>query len=332
MKKKLLMTTAISSIMCMAVTNSALSETKISGDIEQTFATVSKDLATDTDGKRGFGTETNISLSSSKDLDNGMTAKYGFTLEADSTAKADAKYLTLESGNFSVTFGEDVGNDIDISAIPYVDDYFETVGGSTGAGLAFTAIPSALTHESAHISGDYTYNGTTFTAMYAPSSSNKQGDSNVVDNGGSLSTLAINGSLGVEGLNVTLAKTTLEQANGADAGDDEDATKMGVSYSFGSVTAGIERFKNDSGSTDATAETTADLYGIAYGADNFSAGIYLLKNEREATTTEEEAKMIQLGYNLGGLGIALSYMQIEDASFVSGSDADVIQLHTTQKF
>lgn len=333
MKKKLLMTTAISGMMCVNVVNSAFSETKISGDIEQTFVSVSKDLTSEKiDGSSGFGTETNISLDSSKTLDNGLVAKYGFTIEADSTAKSDAKYLTLGSDNFSITFGEDVGNDIDISAIPYVDDYFETVGGSTGAGLSFTAIPSALAHEAAHVSLDYSINGTTATIMYAPSSSSKQGDSTVSDSGGSLMTYAINGSLGIDGLNVTLAKSVVEQSNSADAGDDEDATKMGISYSYGPFTAGIERFKNDTGSTAATAETTADLYGIAYGADNFSAGIYMLKNERDATATEEEAKMVQLGYNLGGLGIAVSYMQIEDAGFSSGSDADVIQFHTTQKF
>ena len=53
-----------------------------------------------------------------------MTAKYGVTVEADSTWKSDAKNLTLEAGNFSETFGEDVVNGIDISAIPHVDDYF----------------------------------------------------------------------------------------------------------------------------------------------------------------------------------------------------------------
>ena len=58
----------------------------------------------------------------------------------------------------------------------------------------------------------------------------------------------------------------------------------------------------------------------------------MLKNDRDATALEEEAKMIQVGYNIGGLCFDVSYMQIENANFASGADADVWQIITVQKF
>jgi hypothetical protein len=97
-------------------------------------------------------------------------------------------------------------------------------------------------------------------------------------------------------------------------------------------TVAAERRNTDDGTTNATAETKATQYGVAYATKDFSAGIYMLKNDKDATALEEEAKMIQVGYNFGGLGFDVSYMQIENANFVSGADADVWQIRTVQKF
>jgi hypothetical protein len=62
MLNKLKTTTALVGALSVAAT-AAVAETKVSGDLEQTFASVSRDLATEVNGKRGFGTESNIGLS-----------------------------------------------------------------------------------------------------------------------------------------------------------------------------------------------------------------------------------------------------------------------------
>jgi hypothetical protein len=109
------------------------------------------------------------------------------------------------------------------------------------------------------------------------------------------------------------------EANSDDAGDDGDYRVLGLSYTYNNITFGVEERDTDTGSTAAGSEFDARQYGIAAAInDNTSIGVYMLKNEKDATSTEEEAKMIQLGYNLGGLGVQLSYMQIEDANFTAG--------------
>ena len=334
MLNKLKTTTALVGALTVAATSASVAETKVFGDIEQTFVSVSQDLeAQKINGGAGFGTESNIGLSSSKDLDNGMTAKYGFVLEADGTAKSDTKYLTLESGNIGVTFGEDTGyNTNAATVIPFISDNFETVGGSSGAGLSFDAHGSSdlNTHEYAHVSLDVKFEGGQATLRYAPNQASKNGDSKV-STGNSSTEYLIGGK--VAGVSYLFGKMIGAEGDSATAGDDQDYTVTGLGYTYNNITVGAERRKTDTGSTAATAETTADQYGISASlGDNFSAGIFMLNNERDATTTEEEAKMIQIGYNLGGLGIDVSYMQIEDASFTAGRDAEVIQLRTKQKF
>lgn len=333
MLNKLKTTTALVGALTVAATSASVAETKVFGDIEQTFSSVSRDLeASKVDGTSGFGTETNIGLKSSKDLDNGMTAKYGFVLEADSTAKSDSKYLTLESGNIGVTFGEDTGKNIASGGvIPFVSDNFETVGGSSGAGLNFDSHGESLNvHENAHVSLDVKFEGGQATLRYAPNQTSKAGDS-TISSGNSAMEYLVGGK--TAGISYLFGKMVGSEGDSATAGDDNEYTVTGLGYNYNNITVAAERRKTDNGSTDATAEKTADQFGIATSlGDNFSAGIYLLQNERETTTTEEEAKMIQIGYNLGGLGIDVSYMQIEDAAYVAGDDADVIQIRTKQKF
>mgnify|MGYP000329384664 CR=1 FL=1 len=120
MKNKLLLTTAIASV---AFAGSAFSETKIGGNLEQTFVATSE---TGTDSTRSFGAEHNISLKASKDLDNGMTAKYGTVLE---DGVADTHYLTVGTDKVTFSVARDNGSNLSSSAIPYIGDSFTSFSG-----------------------------------------------------------------------------------------------------------------------------------------------------------------------------------------------------------
>ena len=58
-------------------------------------------------------------------------------------------------------------------------------------------------------------------------------------------------------------------------------------------------------------------------SDNLSVGINYAVSEDDTDTTlpDEKTKMISLGYNLGGLGLELSYAEVEDAANAEGDDA-----------
>ena len=88
----------------------------------------------------------------------------------------------------------------------------------------------------------------------------------------------------------------------------------------------------DDGAT-ATSETDMDTYGISFAAsDNLSLGIFAANSDDEAQSTDEEVTMIQAGYNLGGLGIEVSYVEIENTGYQSGEDNEGLVLRTRVKF
>ena len=354
MLNKLKTTTALVGALSIAATAS-YAETKITGDIEQTYTSHSQDLAANkANGTGGFGHETNIAMSSSKQLDNGLTAKFGYTLEQNGRAGAtsDSKYLELGTGNFFVAVGEDFGDNLQSSVLPFVSDNFETIGGSSGAGLNFDSHGSSITavagaastttlnvHEYAHIATGFKFEGGQATFRYAPNVSAGADDSTInstsaggLTNTSSQSATEFLVSGKFEGVGYRVGKMQADKDHSGSTGSKPDYTVYGLSYTMNGFTAAAERRNTDNGSTDATAETKATQYGVAYAADNFSIGAYMLKNDRDATALEEEAKMIQVGYNMGGLGFEVSYMQIEDAGFASGADADVWQIRTVQKF
>ena len=272
-----------------------------------------------------------------------MKASFGYTLEQNGrVASSDTKYLTLSAGNFSVSVGEDFGNNLQSSVIPFVSDNFETIGGSSGAGLSFDSHGSGITtvagtaastnlnvHEFSNIAAGFKFDGGVATFRYAPNAANGADDTNITSAQSAMEYL-ISGKF--QGVGYRLGKMQAEQANSADAGSKPDYTVYGLSYGMNGFTVAAERRNTDDGTTAATAETKATQYGVAYATKDFSAGIYMLKNDRDATALEEEAKMIQVGYNIGGLGFDVSYMQIENANFASGADADVWQIRTVQKF
>jgi len=349
MLNKLKTTTALVGALSIAATAS-YAQTKITGDIEQTYISHSQDLAANKiNGAGGFGHETNLTLTSSKDLANGMKADFGYTLEQNGRAGAtsDTKYLTLSSGNFSVSVGEDFGDNLQSTVLPFVSDNFETIGGSSGAGLSFDSHGSAITavagtatatnlnvHEYAHIAAGFKFDGGQATFRYAPNISAGSDDSTIGGGTNSSSTSAIEYLVSgkVQGVGYRLGKMQADKDHSGTAGSKPDYTVYGLSYGMNGFTVAAERRNTDTGAVAATAETKATQYGVAYATKDFSAGIYMLKNDRDATALEEEAKMIQVGYNIGGLGFDVSYMQIEDASFTSGRDADVWQIRTVQKF
>jgi len=332
MLNKLKNTTALVGAFSLAATAS-FAEMKITASLEQTLASHSQDLAANkVSGTSGFGQESSIYVGGGRDLAGGVKATYGFDIEMDGTAaKQDYKFLTLTSGAFSVTVGEDVGDNLQATVIPFVSDNFETIGGSTGAGLSFDSHgASGLNpHEVGHVGLSYNYGAGQATVRYAPNNIAAGGDSTIV-NGTSAMEYLVSGK--VQGVGYRVGRMQQEKSSSGVLGSKPDYTVYGLSYQMGGFTVGAEKRKTDDGTIATTAETDATQYGIAYATKDFSAGIYMLKNDRNDTVEDEEAKMIQIGYNIGGLGFDVSYMQIENASFASGADADVYQIRTVQKF
>jgi len=333
MKNKLLLTTAIAGL--TAITGFAHAETKVSGNMEQTFKASSIDSTPASSG-RGFGTEMNIGLSSSKDLDNGLKASYGFNLEMDSDGTdsiGDVYYMTIGSGDVSISIARDNGQNLSSTMVPHISDQAGTVvDGETLGNVSSTADA----HNQDHIRIDGKVMGGTLTVRYAPDSGNTTaGDSAIVDTANSVKEIMYSGSLGVDGLKVQ-AGTSRSDGEGS-ANEDIKFTKYGASYNFGQFAVGADLRKEDSGTVASKVEKEAVRYGLTFAAnDNLSFGISYQETEEKTAgvkaASDEETILVGVGYNFGGLGIDLNYAQVDNLSNTSGADADFFQIRTIQKF
>ena len=334
MKKTMLMTTALTAL----VAGSALAETKVIGDLETIFRANSQEGGAASE--HGIGTEYNIGLQSSKDLDNGLSAKYGFKLEDGSK---DTHFLTIGAGNVSVTVGADTGNNLSSSAIPHIGDQAGTLVNDLGGtynnqGIA-TGTDGTITdaHEDDHVSLDFKGLGGTFTARYSPDSNGGTGaDSGIGANTGSATELLYSGSLGVDGLKVIVGTAT-QDANDSTK-EDGKFKKGGISYNFGQFAVGVERQEAE-GITAAASqvETESDKASVTFAAsDNLSVGLMYIETEKKtagaSAANDEEIITASIGYNLGGLGIMINYTEVENVGNNANNDAETIQIHTIQKF
>ena len=329
MKNKLLLCSAL--VSAVALTSGVNAETKVGGNLEQIWKSVSRDKTDEkVNGANHFGSETNISLSSSKELDNGLKASFGFTTEDGST---DAHYLTIGSDAVAITVGRDRGDSIDADVLPYISDDIATVttyvAGNTSGGLQ----NGTTAHNADHIDIKANLGVASITARYAPSTNGGGGDDNgssTYDAGGSSTEIVIKGNFGVEGLSVLVGQN--ENVEDTATGEDDKIRKYGATYNFGQFAIGAQKGTVDAGA-GANTKTTNTSYGATFAAnDNLSVGIYMGKSDKDGEASDEESKMIQIGYNLGGIGLEIGHMQLENFAYAAGDDADITFIRTIQKF
>ena len=335
MKNKLLLTTAIAGTFAFA--GASFAETKVVGNLETTINAVSND--TTQNSGRSIDAETNIGLTGSKDLDNGLKATYGFLLE---NGASDTEYLTVGTDTVTFAIGTDFGNNLSSSAVPHVGDQAgSVVRSSTSTTTTITGgnIPVANVHNASHVALNIKGMGGTFTARYAPDLSNTRGGATTIagDVGESGTEYLYTGSLGVEGLNVIIGQGDTQDETAAGTKDGKHQ-KAGFSYNFGSVSVGAEKQKSETSASAATqVETDTDKAGISFAAnDAITIGLNYQTTEKKTggadAGADEDVTMVTIGYNLGGLGIQIQYAQVDNLLNVKGSDAEAIQIRTIQQF
>ena len=237
MKNKLLLCSAL--VSAVALTSGVNAETKVGGNLEQIWKSVSRDKTDEKiNGANAFGAETNISISSSKELDNGLKASFGFVTEDGDT---DAHYLTIGSDAVAVTVGRDRGDSIDADALPYISDDIASVSNyivDKGAGFS----NGTTAHNADHIDIKANLGVASITARYAPSTKGGAKDdltTSADDSGGSSTELVIKGNFGVEGLSVLVGQN--ENKEDTSSGEDDKIRKYGATYNFGQFAIGAQK-------------------------------------------------------------------------------------------
>jgi hypothetical protein len=325
--KKLLATTAIVSV---SLASAALAETKVSGSIEQTFNSNSYDKAANQHkGTDSLGQETNVTFSSSKELDNGMKLDGAFRLEDSSI---DMSMMKFSGENVSFTIGADAGQTIATTINPRVGDEAWNVT-AVNAGDALSSFSS---HDVQHVGVDFKAGGLNFNVNYAPSSNGiGSGDSSNTDSGGSGTEYSVAGSP-IEGLNILVGQQTIEGEN-TTTKDTKEKTYQ-ISYGQDAWAVGYShRSYDDNDSTETAGTTDAVKYISATFAasDTVSLGVQHITATSEGSGTsakDEETQSISVGYSLGPIGVEVMYAQTENAAHSSGDDQSGVQIRSVMKF
>jgi len=325
--KKLLATTAIVSVSFASV---ALAEVKVSGSIEQTINTRSYgQAASEVTGTNGMGQETNLTVSSSGELDNGLSIKGSFRSE---DGAIDHSSIKVSGDTLGFEIGADTGSTIHTQINPTVGDSVWFATGASGDD-GFTTYEA---HDVQHIGIDAKLGGMTAAINYAPSNRGiAAGDSDKTDSGGSATEMLIKGSI-MDGVNFLVGQEKIE---GANSGDSEETEKTyQVSYSAGQFALGASMRDFDDGNSTANAGTTDEVtYLTATYAvnDQVSLGIQHTVAESEGTgnsAKDEETLGLSLGYNLGPIGVEVMYAETDNLGHSNAEDVEAVQIRTVYKF
>jgi len=335
MKNKLLITTAL--VGSVAFAGASFAETKLTGNVEATYKSDSRDLAADqVTGTSAIGMETNIGVAHTKELDNGMTLKAGMNLETgndtDVQATSDVGYIEVSSGDFSVHVGQDYGNNLNTVGIPTVgDDYID----ASAASLATNDKDKGEeAHDALHIGVAQKFEGGVAWVNYAPASQKNgaNGDSGTADAGGSIMELGVKASF--EGVSIQLGQQTDQQANESASTNEAKQKFMSIGYSTGPLSVGAAKRTYDAGGTNAsTNDYVNKSYGVTYAVnDDLSIGLQYGEASEGNDTVEEETTALSVGYSLGGMGIEFTYAQVDNIGAASGTNGDGFQIRTITKF
>jgi hypothetical protein len=350
MKNKLLLTTALAGAL---VTGSAYAETKISGSMTVAINSASGTTALFSDS--GFGYETQLDISNSGELNNGMTYSAGFSMETDGTGTSRAAgsldaaenlRIIFTSGDTSIGFGQDFMPNMSATAAPKAGTMAGTAAGAVRASdtaglLVYQNYPGDTFKNDFGVGliqkvGDVG----TFSALYVPHINDNGGaDGEPGDlskeNGGY--ELTFKGNLGVEGLTFISGYKVADKdtAVTARADRDEKATQVGVGYNFGSVAAGITYNDLEEGINNQERQST-DM-GVTFAAnENLTLGLSLTQTDGKTAGTDytgkEKITTIAAGYNLGPVAVVAQYADVNNGGGTSGSDGEQMSLRISTKF
>ena len=333
MKNKLLLGTALATSL-VAVNTASFADAKVTGSVEMTYNSV-EDTTSDSDGD--IGSESTVKFSGTKDLDIG-TMTTSFKLEE---AAIEAPNLQIKNGDTTIGVGADFAPNLSFNGVPTVGDHAGTVTKNVATSSLLETTEGSGTIKNANgLLVAQSFDGGKLSAYIVPSMGSTQSggsDSGLSSaaSSGSAYNLMFSGNMGVDGLSV---KAGINDKTGKDGNADGSATNVALSYNFGQFSAGVQQINLENVDTSANQdeyETTS--VGVAFAANDnlsFSLNMYETDGDTDGTdlTSKEEATMVAVGYSLGGLGLEISFAEIEDIAGTAGDDGDSFQIRTVGKF
>jgi len=153
--------------------------------------------------------------------------------------------------------------------------------------------------------------------------------------GGSAYQIMYKGNAGVEGLNLNIGMQGAEKSADSTYTSvrDVDNTQISASYNFGQITVGAGRIDSENGASAAASDRETTDYGITYAVnDQLSVGLNYAKTDLTGNAQDEKVTMVQVGYNLGAVGVVLSYLDIENVENTANTDDTIGSIRIATKF
>jgi hypothetical protein len=391
MKNKLLITSALAagSLMAGSIANAQTyyekgnnygqSTTTVGGDLAIIYSAFRKQngpvsgASSGLNSSRGFGRESQLNVSNRGKLNNGLDYAAGFSLEFDgrgignSTSATEVPsisnenvYVDLIIGNTTLTVGLDHVQRGYSGSVPAVFNITELM---TAASSKTTYVVGARTSEAAHVGiiQNIPSLGLKASAIYAPRSADTGAEDvgAVNANAGTNSSYEVGvtgvDSFGIKGLGVTGFYNSMTKSQVSNYGAVK-GVEYGISYNFGTVAIGYDKYKNENGMLAAglvnplgeTANNGVAItkkYGATYAVDsNQTLGIVKSVTDTSGAAMNgltETVTAIQYGYNFGPVAFsatASKFTNLYDSqTLATGGPQDQVngrmaQFRVTTKF
>lgn len=362
--RKLLLTTAIASATLVA--SNAVAQTTVTGSLSMIYKGASIDAASDINGGRGFGRESQINVQNKGKLNNGIDYAAGFALEFDGAQSNDASNENLYidftfPSKTTLTIGQDhiqntnrtKGNFVGYDATDISDGANAAIKSafiqSAGIDVAqFTGIGIVQNTPFGNLSFNYaptvsnaatgisnTNNGTWGTGSGTNAYLGASDAAGISETNGEGSyEIGFDGNLGVKGLGVHYFYNESPKNSGAVLTRDHKGLNYGVSYNMGQVTAGYNRKEVEIGTTAST-DLKQDEFGLAFAvSNNLTLGAnYTKVDNNQAGKVDAKSKSISVGYNLGPVALTGQFAKMEAIDNVSTTkDMDVVVIRALAAF
>ena len=354
MKKTLLVTSALVGL----VASSAVAQTTVSGSLEIISRNTSFDGTTATKQKSDsfLGRESQINIQNKGKLNvGGLEYAAGFSLEFDGGQAAAESVGTTSNENVYIDFinpssattftiGIDHIQNSKNTGLKTVTDFIDDVGGGVISTNLIDLGSKTKEYMGVGITQGLGASNLTASYFYAPNATNMgggdTGSATDTSNSNAAYEYGVKGNdvFGVKGLALEYWKNNRAKNDVADRAD-STGRKYAVNYTYGDVTVGAIDAVSENGTYAATTNIKNDtrLYSVSY-AVNKDLSLSVIKGKTDITNTgtataeDETYKALQVGYNLGPVGIAAAYSKASDLAGTAGDDAEQLSIRLSTKF
>jgi hypothetical protein len=354
MKKTLLITSALAGL----VVSSAVAQTTVTGSLEIISRTTSFDgtAATKQKSDSYLGRESQINIANKGKLNiGGLDYAAGFSLEFDGgqtlaegagTTSNENLYIDFinASSATTLTVGIDHIQNSKNSGLKTVTDFIDDVGDSVISTNLISLGAKTKEFMGVGIVQGLGASNLTASYYYVPNGSNMGGGDTASATDSTNSNAAYeygvkgNDVFGVKGLALEYWKNGREKDKAADTADTK-GRKYAVNYTYGAFTVGAIDADSENGTYVATTNVGNDtrLYSVSY-AVNKDLSLSAITGKTEITDAgvaraeKEGYKAVQVGYNLGPVGVAAAYSKVSDLAGTAGQDADQLSIRLSTKF